>query len=75
MKKKYRDETPEDDYDYQDPFIDDGSSDEFELSEDDDDDDDTDWEDSQVVDEESQETRRLLKEAKKFTRRKGKKDT
>ncbi|KAJ8962504.1 hypothetical protein NQ318_000894 [Aromia moschata] len=63
---KYRDETPEDDYDYEDPFMDDASSDAFELSSDSAS--DSDWDDSQEVDEESQETRRLLKEAKKFTK-------
>ncbi|CAG9819106.1 unnamed protein product [Phaedon cochleariae] len=64
--KKYQ-ETPEDDYDMEDPFINDGSSDDFQPSNDGSDD-DTDWEDSQKVVEESEETRRLLKEAKKFTK-------
>lgn len=70
IKKKYMD-TPEDDYDFQDPFINDASSDEFEISSGDDN--DSDWNDSQELDEESQETRRMLKEAKRFTNGKGKK--
>nr|XP_023029110.1 aprataxin and PNK-like factor [Leptinotarsa decemlineata] len=68
-------ETPEDDYDYDDPFLNDASSDDFELSEDDDGDDTTDWEDSQAMDEESHERKRLLKEAKKFTKGKKKRKT
>ncbi|KAG5898785.1 hypothetical protein JTB14_010995 [Gonioctena quinquepunctata] len=63
-------ETPEDDYDYGDPFLNDASSDDYEPT--DDDTDDT-WEDSQRVEEDSEERKRLLKEAKKFT--KGKKNS
>lgn len=71
--KKYA-ETPDDDYDIEDPFINDASSDDFQISgSGSDDSDDTEWQDTQVVDEESQETRRLLKEAKKFTKKKNKK--
>ncbi|KAJ8964411.1 hypothetical protein NQ317_015849 [Molorchus minor] len=72
-KKQTADESLEEDYDYDDPFINDATSDEFELSSDEDDE-DTEWEDSQMTDEESQETRRLLKEARKFTRGKRKKN-
>lgn len=55
----------EDDYDYDDPFIDDSGS-EYSVSSDGS---DTEWEDSQNVEEDSQETKRLLKEAKRFTKK------
>ncbi|XP_056636873.1 aprataxin and PNK-like factor [Diorhabda sublineata] len=61
-------ESPEDDYDLEDPFINNNSSDDFELS--DSGDSDSDWRDSQEVEEESQERKRLLKEAKKFIHQK-----
>ncbi|KAJ8910473.1 hypothetical protein NQ315_015608 [Exocentrus adspersus] len=68
MKRKYTDDDASDDYDYEDPFINDATSDEFELSDDDDESDSTDWMDSQKVEEDSEDTKRLLKEAKRFTK-------
>lgn len=56
----------EDDYDLEDPFIDDGSEDEYEpdnLS----DESDSEWNDSQAVDD-GEDTKRLVKEAKRFTK-------
>lgn len=60
------DDDLEDDYDLEDPFIDDGSEDEYQpdnLS----DESDSEWTESQGADEE-EDTKRLVKEAKRFTR-------
>lgn len=54
----------EDDYDQDDPFIDDSESDYTASSTGS----DTDWEDSQNVEEDSQERKRLIKEAKRFVK-------
>lgn len=67
-KPKVKDiDSSQDDYDLDDPFINDGSSDDFAPS--DDSNSDSDWEDSQEAEEESQERKRMLKEAKKFTKK------
>lgn len=60
----------EDDYDLEDPFIDDDSEDDFQP--DDDDDTDSEWGDLQEIDEED-DTKELLKEAKRVTKNKTKK--
>ncbi|XP_076268077.1 uncharacterized protein LOC143201112 isoform X2 [Rhynchophorus ferrugineus] len=60
------DHVSDDDYDYNDPFINDNSSDDFEPS--DDDYTDSDWEDSGELVEELEERKRLLREAKRYTK-------
>ncbi|CAG9762125.1 unnamed protein product [Ceutorhynchus assimilis] len=72
--KKNPPQTPEDDdlddsYDYNDPFINDASSDDYQPSASINSS-DTDLEDSQEIDEESQELKRTIREAKKFTKTK-----
>ncbi|CAG9856203.1 unnamed protein product [Phyllotreta striolata] len=69
-KKKNYSDSPEDDYDFDDSFINDGSSDDYEASDDDGDSSDSDWRVSQAEPEESEETRRLIREARKFTKKK-----
>lgn len=66
QKKQSADDDLEDEYDLEDPFIDDGSEDEYQpdnVS----DESDSEWNDSQGVDED-EDTKRLVKEAKRFTR-------
>lgn len=60
----------EDDYDLEDPFINDDSEDDFQPENDDDT--DSEWNDSQEIDED-EDTRQLLKEARRITRTQSKK--
>lgn len=54
----------ENEYDFEDPFLNDDSSDEYQEESDDFSDDDPDWEDSQN----DEDTKTLMKEAQRFTR-------
>nr|CAI5834296.1 unnamed protein product [Callosobruchus analis] len=65
-------ETPEDDYDLEDPFIDDASSDAFEPS---DDGDDSDWDEDVESADETEDVKRLVKEANRFTKKRVRKVT
>lgn len=60
------DDDEEDDYDLEDPFINDDSEDDFEP--DTDDDTDSEWFDSQETGNDEEDTKQLLKEAKRITR-------
>jgi hypothetical protein len=59
------DDDEDDDYDYDDPFINDGSSDDYQPT-----DSGSDVSDGMSSGEEEADTKRMVKEAKKFTRKK-----